>query len=258
MARRAATSGAKGGKHLKRVAVGLHGVPRRLPAPVGADKAGRPVNTLAASGPFATRPVRPMRLAVGIAQQAHAKAVLLPERLMRGGVVLRDAEHGHAEHLELREVVGELAGLGRAARRVVLWVEVDDIPLPLEVLCGADVAFFVVQRERRGLVAGLELHDEEGTRKQSRTTREDSASARTRSGTPRNVSRTRPSSRRRRRRMPRATPDLFPPARTNRGWWRGLFGPAAGPRPRSEEHTSELQSPMYLVCRLLLEKKNFS
>src|SRR5437763_7997745 len=30
-------------------------------------------------------------------------------------------------------------------------------------------------------------------------------------------------------------------------------GPPA--RLRSEEHTSELQSPMYLVCRLLLEKK---
>src|SRR5436189_3310375 len=32
----------------------------------------------------------------------------------------------------------------------------------------------------------------------------------------------------------------------------------AAPEPqrlRSEEHTSELQSPMYLVCRLLLEKK---
>src|SRR5437879_10699023 len=27
---------------------------------------------------------------------------------------------------------------------------------------------------------------------------------------------------------------------------------------RSEEHTSELQSPMYLVCRLLLEKKKKS
>src|SRR5437879_10571775 len=27
------------------------------------------------------------------------------------------------------------------------------------------------------------------------------------------------------------------------------------PASRSEEHTSELQSPMYLVCRLLLEKK---
>src|SRR5437867_9967917 len=28
------------------------------------------------------------------------------------------------------------------------------------------------------------------------------------------------------------------------------------PEPRSEEHTSELQSPYDLVCRLLLEKKN--
>src|SRR3712207_6921089 len=28
------------------------------------------------------------------------------------------------------------------------------------------------------------------------------------------------------------------------------------PSPRSEEHTSELQSRQYLVCRLLLEKKN--
>src|SRR5690348_17519970 len=27
-------------------------------------------------------------------------------------------------------------------------------------------------------------------------------------------------------------------------------------RSRSEEHTSELQSPVHLVCRLLLEKKN--
>src|SRR5690348_471298 len=27
------------------------------------------------------------------------------------------------------------------------------------------------------------------------------------------------------------------------------------PVPRSEEHTSELQSPVHLVCRLLLEKK---
>src|SRR5437762_5808118 len=41
----------------------------------------------------------------------------------------------------------------------------------------------------------------------------------------------------------------------------GRIGPAAGEQQhhlaarRSEEHTSELQSPMYLVCRLLLEKK---
>src|SRR3712207_7656728 len=34
--------------------------------------------------------------------------------------------------------------------------------------------------------------------------------------------------------------------------------PAARGRRRSEEHTSELQSRQYLVCRLLLEKKNTS
>src|SRR5437763_7237792 len=34
--------------------------------------------------------------------------------------------------------------------------------------------------------------------------------------------------------------------RIDRAWTRAI---------RSEEHTSELQSPMYLVCRLLLEKK---
>src|SRR5437764_9653389 len=33
-----------------------------------------------------------------------------------------------------------------------------------------------------------------------------------------------------------------------------IAGPM-GAEERSEEHTSELQSPMYLVCRLLLEKK---
>src|SRR5258708_20768169 len=31
--------------------------------------------------------------------------------------------------------------------------------------------------------------------------------------------------------------------------------PRRSPRRRSEEHTSELQSPDHLVCRLLLEKK---
>src|SRR5437879_7388917 len=33
------------------------------------------------------------------------------------------------------------------------------------------------------------------------------------------------------------------------------LSPGATASQRSEEHTSELQSPMYLVCRLLLEKK---
>src|SRR3712207_8995144 len=38
------------------------------------------------------------------------------------------------------------------------------------------------------------------------------------------------------------------------GHRRGVRGRAEG-RSRSEEHTSELQSRQYLVCRLLLEKK---
>src|SRR3712207_8750806 len=42
------------------------------------------------------------------------------------------------------------------------------------------------------------------------------------------------------------------------GSWRQRWPPPlqrAGRSPRSEEHTSELQSRQYLVCRLLLEKK---
>src|SRR2546429_4652970 len=35
-----------------------------------------------------------------------------------------------------------------------------------------------------------------------------------------------------------------------------LAGMIRGPTSRSEEHTSELQSRLHLVCRLLLEKKN--
>src|SRR3712207_8958066 len=37
--------------------------------------------------------------------------------------------------------------------------------------------------------------------------------------------------------------------------WQALLETRVG---RSEEHTSELQSRQYLVCRLLLEKKNMS
>src|SRR5438552_18413536 len=45
----------------------------------------------------------------------------------------------------------------------------------------------------------------------------------------------------------------------NRGWIAVIRGEKVMPMrfyaPRSEEHTSELQSPDHLVCRLLLEKK---
>src|SRR6202021_3892769 len=63
------------------------------------------------------------------------------------------------------------------------------------------------------------------------------------------------------RRPPRST--LFPYTTLFRspGWPRrpvrsARTGPGPVPRVRSEEHTSELQSRQYLVCRLLLEKKN--
>src|SRR5437867_4571742 len=57
-------------------------------------------------------------------------------------------------------------------------------------------------------------------------------------------------------------------SRYARPWWRSIAGairasilrnlPWRPPRrSRSEEHTSELQSPYELVCRLLLEKKNY-
>src|SRR2546426_2674648 len=65
----------------------------------------------------------------------------------------------------------------------------------------------------------------------------------------------------RRRGRSRAPPSpwtrALQPAREAKG--RGAIlrgeGPSDLSRPRSEEHTSELQSPCNLVCRLLLEKK---
>src|SRR2546426_5982629 len=40
-----------------------------------------------------------------------------------------------------------------------------------------------------------------------------------------------------------------------KSWPRASIVPSTTPCGRSEEHTSELQSPCNLVCRLLLEKK---
>src|SRR5205823_14402819 len=53
----------------------------------------------------------------------------------------------------------------------------------------------------------------------------------------------------RRRQNLRSSPRSQPVAWVVHGWERGEL------RKRSEEHTSELQSLAYLVCRLLLEKK---
>src|SRR6266536_6065256 len=46
---------------------------------------------------------------------------------------------------------------------------------------------------------------------------------------------------------------------STRPWWSGCLAPSSPPSTwRSEEHTSELQSRVDLVCRLLLEKKKSS
>src|SRR5437879_9894138 len=48
---------------------------------------------------------------------------------------------------------------------------------------------------------------------------------------------------------------IMPCPKTRRSLTRGASCERSRDSSRSEEHTSELQSPMYLVCRLLLEKK---
>src|SRR2546426_3249380 len=52
------------------------------------------------------------------------------------------------------------------------------------------------------------------------------------------------------------TSDQFFPSPAFAGEQDGCILPGDQSRLRSEEHTSELQSPCNLVCRLLLEKKN--
>src|SRR3989441_13359767 len=55
--------------------------------------------------------------------------------------------------------------------------------------------------------------------------------------------------------MGAVTPPLQTPSRFEKHVVRTLSNPNNELRNRSEEHTSELQSLAYLVCRLLLEKK---
>src|SRR3712207_8018125 len=53
----------------------------------------------------------------------------------------------------------------------------------------------------------------------------------------------------------RSRPRFGPRGRVGRGLYRAACLPGPDFGRRSEEHTSELQSRQYLVCRLLLEKK---
>src|SRR5256885_9981086 len=57
-----------------------------------------------------------------------------------------------------------------------------------------------------------------------------------------------------RKRTPPAAMDAAEAGRPTMECIQPKRNPHVGPKPRSEEHTSELQSPCNLVCRLLLEK----
>src|SRR3712207_8629816 len=59
----------------------------------------------------------------------------------------------------------------------------------------------------------------------------------------------------RRRLLRQCEPGARIRGRHRRGWSARVPRVRPGQRLRSEEHTSELQSRQYLVCRLLLEKK---
>src|SRR2546429_2648280 len=70
------------------------------------------------------------------------------------------------------------------------------------------------------------------------------------------------------RRFPQSAPARPPHPHSRANRFSAFLAPASPPRvplsprarrsPRSEEHTSELQSRLHLVCRLLLEKKKLS
>src|SRR5690348_17666418 len=58
-----------------------------------------------------------------------------------------------------------------------------------------------------------------------------------------------------RSRKPSTSPRIFPPIISGTSLSKIMWNPESRRSNRSEEHTFELQSPVHLVCRLLLEKK---
>src|SRR5579883_1822630 len=97
--------------------------------------------------------------ALGVGGKDERKLVLLLEFVVRGYAVLRDADD-HRRHLaEFREGVAEPAGFGRAARRVVLGIEIEHDLLAAQ-FGERDLAVAVGrQGEIRRFLTDLDTHD---------------------------------------------------------------------------------------------------
>src|SRR5713101_2637380 len=72
--------------------------------------------------------------ALVVAQQRKVEVILVPELCVARGVVPAHPEHYRPFRLDAAEIVPETAGLFRAARRVILRVEVQDDLLPSKFL----------------------------------------------------------------------------------------------------------------------------
>jgi electron transfer flavoprotein alpha subunit len=86
---------------------------------------------------------------LGVAEQLDLQLVLVDEVPVGFHGVLADADHRDVAHHEVGEGVGEVLGLRCAAGRVVLRVEVDDVPDALELLAVELLSVLVLEDECR-------------------------------------------------------------------------------------------------------------
>jgi len=138
--------------------IGQHAADDGVDASLGVDHKGGTVHQSqqAADGVAAHHPVGLGHFPLGIRQQPERQAVPGAEAAVRShGVGAHPEDHG-AGGFELRVMVAEAAGLGGAARRVVLGVEVEDHGPAPELRQGHRVALVVHRREVGRHVSGLE------------------------------------------------------------------------------------------------------
>ena len=92
---------------------------------------------------------------VGIGDEVEGQLVLGDEPLVRGGGISANAQHLVTQSEEPLVVVAQVTGLGGAARRAVLGVEIKDELLPDEVAQFHGVPVFVNALKIRGFCSDL-------------------------------------------------------------------------------------------------------